>query len=226
MPPGYDAMLGWTMAKRPQSPAEEALNSATHGLGALLSVAFLAVLVTFAALRGSARHVVACALFGATLVLLYLLSALYHGLRNPRVKPLFRVLDHAGIYLLIAGTYTPFCLIGLRGGWGWSLVGTIWGLALLGIAFKALLGFRYEIISALFYLVMGWLVILALGPLVRALPRPALLWLLGGGVAYTTGLAFYALDSRLRFGHAVWHLFVLAGSACHAVAVIGWLIPR
>ena len=99
-------------------------------------------------------------------------------------------------------------------------------MCILDDAFKALLGFRYEIISALFYLVMGWLVILALGPLVRALPRPALLWLLGGGVAYTTGLAFYALDSRLRFGHAVWHLFVLAGSACHAVAVIGWLIPR
>jgi len=207
-----------------ERPKGEWLNSLTHGFGWVLSIAALVVMVVFAALHGSTRHVVGTTIFGATMVLLYATSTLYHAFRGPRVKKVFRVLDHAAIYLLIAGTYTPFCLTVLRGPWGWSLFGVVWGLAVLGIVFKSVFGHRYEILSVSLYLAMGWLALVAILPLWRALPPWGMVWLFGGGVFYTLGTLFYAWE-RLPFNHAIWHLFVLAGSACHVVAVMAFIIP-
>ena len=204
--------------------AAELANSVTHGLGAVLSVLALVLLVVLAALHGTARHVVGSAIFGATLVLLYTMSTLYHALRNPRAKRVFKILDHSAIYLLIAGTYTPFCLATLRGGWGWSLFGVVWGLAAAGVAFKTVFTGRFELLSTAVYLAMGWMVMVAAVPLWRALPAPGMAWLLAGGACYTAGVGFYAWR-RLRFHHAVWHLFVLGGSLCHVVAVLGSVIP-
>jgi len=205
--------------------AAELANSITHGLGAVLSVLALVLLVVLAALHGTARHVVGAAIFGATLVLLYTMSTLYHALRNPRAKRVFKILDHSAIYLLIAGTYTPFCLATLRGGWGWSLFGVVWGLAALGVAFKAVFTGRFELLSTAVYLAMGWMVMVAAVPLWRALPAPGMAWLMAGGACYTLGVAFYVWH-RLKFHHAVWHLFVLGGSLCHVVAVLGSVIPQ
>jgi len=210
--------------KAPEHPWTELLNSLTHGFGAALSIAVLAVMVVFAAMKGGARHVVSVTIFGSMLVLLYTMSTLYHAFRGPRVKKVFRILDHSCIYLLIAGTYTPFCLVTLRGSWGWSLFGVIWGLAVLGITFKSVFGHRWEILSGIVYLAMGWIVVIAIVPLWRNLPGGGLFWLFGGGFFYTTGMIFYAWD-RPPFSHAIWHLFVLAGSASHVVAVMGWVIP-
>jgi hemolysin III len=208
----------------PEHPWAERLNSLTHGLGWALSIAALVVMVVFAAIHGSARHVVGTTIFGSTMVLLYAMSTLYHAFRGPRVKQVFRILDHAAIYLLIAGTYTPFCLTVLRGPWGWSLFGVIWGLAALGIAFKSVFGNRYELFSVTVYLAMGWLALVAILPLWRALPPWGMAWLFGGGIFYSLGTLFYAWE-RLPFNHAVWHLFVLAGSGCHVVAVMAFVIP-
>jgi hemolysin III len=203
----------------------ELANSLTHGLGAALGVAALVLMVVFASLRGSARHIVGAAVFGSTLVLAYTMSTLYHALRGPRVKFVFRILDHNAIFLLIAGTYTPFCLATLRGGWGWSIFGTIWGLAALGITFKSIFIQRLGWLSLVVYLGMGWLVIIAAKPLAAALSPGGLAWLLGGGVFYSAGVAFYAWK-RLPYHHAVWHLFVLGGSLCHVMAVLLFVIPR
>ena len=181
--------------------------------------------MVLAALHGTARHVVGAAIFGATLVLLYTMSTLYHALRNPRAKRVFKILDHSAIYLLIAGTYTPFCLATLRGGWGWSLFGVVWGLAAAGVVFKSVFIGRFEILSTAVYLAMGWMVMVAAVPLWRALPAPGMAWLMAGGACYTLGVAFYAWH-RLKFHHAVWHLFVLGGSLCHVVAVLGSVIPQ
>lgn len=207
-----------------EHPRSELINSLSHGIGWALAIAALVVMVVFAALKGSARHVVGTALFGSTLVLLYAMSTLYHAFRGPRVKRVFRILDHSAIFLLIAGTYTPFCLTVLRGPWGWSLFGVVWGLAALGVVFKAVFGPRHEALSTGIYLAMGWLVLIAIFPLWRALPGWGLFWLFGGGFCYSLGTVFYALE-RLPFNHAVWHLFVIAGSACHVVAVMAFVIP-
>lgn len=214
------------MKAEPQDvhPWTELLNSLTHGFGAALAIAALTIMVVFAALEGSARHVVSVTLFGSTLVLLYMMSTLYHAFRNPKVKKVFRILDHSAIFLLIAGTYTPFCLVTLRGTWGWSLFGVVWGLAALGIVFKSVFGPRWEILSTLLYLAMGWIALIAILPLWRALPGGGLACLFGGGLFYSGGVAFYAWD-RPPFAHAIWHLFVLAGSSAHVVAVMIWVIP-
>jgi hemolysin III len=153
------------------------------------------------------------------------MSTLYHALRGPRVKRVFHILDHSAIYLLIAGTYTPFCLTTLRGAWGWSLFGVVWGLAALGVAFKSVYTGRFEFLSTGVYLGMSWMVMVAALPLWRALSRPGLVWLLAGGACYTLGVVFYAWH-RLKFHHAIWHLFVLAGSLCHVVAVLGYVLPH
>jgi hemolysin III len=204
--------------------AAETANSITHGLGVVLSVAALVLLTAEAARHGTARHVVGAAIFGATLVLLYAMSTLYHALSHPRAKRVFHILDHSAIYLLIAGTYTPFCLSTLRGAWGWSLFGTVWGLAALGVAFKSVYTGRFEYLSTAVYLAMSWMVMIAAKPLWRALPRAGMAWLLAGGCCYTLGVAFYSWH-RLKFHHAVWHLFVLGGSLCHVAAVYGYVIP-
>lgn len=203
---------------------EEIANSATHGVGAALSVAGLVVLVVIAALRGTALQVLACAVYGATLVLLYLSSTLYHALTNGRAKRVFRILDHASIYLLIAGTYTPFTLVALRGAWGWSLFGVVWALAVAGVVLKCFFTGRFHALSTTVYVLMGWLAVVAIRPLLGAIPWSGFLWLLAGGLLYTLGVVFFA--SRRRYAHAVWHLFVLAGSACHFLAVYRYILSR
>lgn len=203
---------------------EEIANSVTHGVGLLLSIAGLALIVTLAALRGTAWHVVSCSIYGATLVLLYLASTLYHSLQGKRLKRLFRTFDHSAIYLLIAGTYTPFTLVLLRGSLGWALFGTVWGIALAGIVFKAFSTDGYAIISTALYIAMGWLCVVGIKPLFAALAWHGFIWLFAGGIFYTGGVIFYA--SRRRFAHAIWHVFVLCGSVCHYVAVILYVIPK
>jgi len=202
----------------------EIANSVTHGLGALLSVLALVLLVVPGALHGSAMRVVTGAVFGTSLVLLYCMSTLYHALTNLRAKRVFQILDHSAIYVLIAGTYTPFCLVALRGAWGWSLFGVIWGLAILGVTFKAVFGDRYEVLSTVVYLGMSWMIVVAALPLYRCLPAGGLAWLGAGGAFYTLGVGFFAWRG-LRFHHAVWHLFVLGGSLCHVIAVVGYVMP-
>jgi hemolysin III len=206
------------------SPREEQANSLSHALGLGLSVAGLALLVIFAARRGDAWVLVSTALFGATLVLLYAASTLYHAARSDRHKIRLRRLDHAAIFLLIAGTYTPFLLISLRGPWGWSLFGVIWGLALLGTLMKVWWTGRFRGLSTALYIAMGWIVVIAANPLLEHVPRGSLGLLLAGGLCYTGGTVFY-LWRRLPYHHAIWHLWVLAGSACHWAAVFFFLIP-
>ena len=198
---------------------EEVANAVTHGVGAGLSVAACVVLVVLAAGTGDAWTVVSFSIYGVTLMLMYVASTLYHSIRSPRVKPIFRILDHIAIYLLIAGTYTPFALINLRGGWGWSLFGILWGLALIGAIFKVSHTGRMEIFSTAVYVAMGWLVLIALKPALDAIDRMGILWLLIGGCAYTLGLIFYAWG-RLPYNHAIWHVFVMGGRTCHFFAVL------
>lgn len=214
------------MAARHQSLGEEIANSVTHGAGLLASIAVVPVLVLAAVGRRDPWQIVGGAVFGATLVLLYLASTLYHALPAGRAKTILRVVDHAAIYLLIAGTYTPFTLGALRGPWGWALLGTIWGLALLGIAAKCTLGFRFPRLSTVLYLAMGWLVLIGLQPLVARVAPAGIAWLVAGGLCYTGGVVFYALDGRLRYSHALWHVFVMAGSVCHFVAVLRYAASR
>lgn len=202
---------------------EEIANSVTHGIGAALSVAALVILVIAAALRGAAAHIVSCAVFGATLVLLYLSSTLYHALTHAGAKRVFRIFDHAAIYLLIAGTYTPFTLVTLGGAWGWSLFAVVWTLAVAGIVLKCFFIGRFHALSTTVYVLMGWLAVVALRPLLHAIPPSGFFWILSGGLLYTLGVVFFA--SRRRYSHAVWHLFVLGGSACHVVAVYRYVLP-
>ena len=206
-------------AERAQSRGEEIANSVSHGLGLLAAVGAAPVLVVAAASRGSAAGVVGASVFAATIVTLYLTSTLYHALPGNRAKKVFRLLDHGAIFLLIAGTYTPFTLGVLHGAWGWTLFGLVWGLALVGIVLKAAGGVRYPMLSTIVYLAMGWLVLIAVEPLVERVPPWGLFWLLAGGIAYTVGVAFFAA-TRLRYSHFVWHLFVIAGTVCHFIAVL------
>lgn len=203
--------------------AEEWVHSLTHGVGMLLGIAALVLMVVFAAKTGSALRVVACAIFGSTLVVLYASSALYHGLRPGRAKRVFGVLDHTSIFLLIAGTYTPFTLVTLEGGVGWTLFGVIWGLAVGGIILEAVSRGRLRRLQVGLYLIMGWSIIVAIRPLLDALATEGLVLLVAGGLSYTLGVVFFAW--RRPFFHAVWHLFVLGGSTCHFFAVLLYVIP-
>lgn len=203
---------------------EEIANAITHGIGLLLSIAGFVVLLVLAAVRGTAWHIVACSIYGATLICLYTASTLYHAVISPRVKRALRIFDHAAIYLLIAGTYTPFLLVSLRGTWGWSLFGVIWGLAIAGVLFKLWFVERFAILSTAVYIAMGWLVVIAGKPVITHIPFTALIWLLAGGLAYTGGVIFFAAK-RIPYSHAIWHMFVLAGSICHYFAVLSTVIP-
>ncbi len=210
--------------KRPYRLGEEIANCVTHGIGVVLSIVSLTLLVAFAVRYGDGLHVAAAIVFGTALVLLYTASTLYHSFPWPKVKHVFKVLDHAGIYLLIAGTYTPFALITLGGTRGWWLFGTVWTLAIVGIALEAAWTYRPKWLSALVYLGMGWLGIFVIRPLAESLPSYGLWLLVAGGVAYTVGTVFYVLK-RVPYTHAVWHIFVLGGSACHVLAVMLAVIP-
>lgn len=207
---------------RPQSRGEEIANAISHGVGFALAVTSIPMLV-IAALPHGARAVVGAAVFAATASLLYLTSTLYHAIPNARAKHVLRLLDHSAIYLLIAGTYTPFTLGVLRGAWGWSLLGSIWGLAIFGVVVKSVGGFHMRGLSTALYLAMGWLVIIAARPLYLNVAPWGLFWLAAGGVAYTAGVAFYAAR-RMPYGHFVWHLCVLSGTACHFVAVLNYAV--
>ena len=206
--------------ERPQSLGEEIASSITHGLGLAGSIVVLPFLIIAASRDGDAWRVASATIFGVSLILLYAASTFYHALRPSRAKRVFRVIDHSAIYVLIAGTYTPFLLGPLRGAWGWSLLGVIWALAIAGIVMKATLGFRWARASTIVYLLMGWIGVIALKPLIENVTPEGLLWLFAGGLAYTGGVIFFVFDQRLRYAHAIWHLFVATGSVCHVVAVL------
>ena len=206
------------------SPREELANSITHGIGAVLAIGALGILTAFASLFGNTWHIVSCSIFGATLILLYTTSTLYHSIQIPQAKTVLRVLDHAAIFLLIAGTYTPFLLVNLRGPWGWSLLAVVWAIALLGVLFQVSLLRRWPVASVGLYVGMGFLIIVAIKPLVAALTPDGLRLLIAGGLAYILGLIFYGWR-RLPYHHAVWHLFVLAGSTFHFFSILFYVIP-
>lgn len=201
----------------------EKFNAVTHLVGAVLALAGSIVLIALAAQGGDPWKVVSVSIYGVTLVLLYSFSTLYHSLGG-RAKNILRELDHHGIYLLIAGTYTPFCLVTLRGSWGWSFFGTVWGLALLGSLQELRQNSGARILSVVIYVVMGWVALAALIPLLHALGPVGFAWLVAGGLFYTIGIIFYALDARLKHAHGVWHLFVIAGSATHYVAILKYVL--
>lgn len=207
------------------SPAEEIAHSVSHGIGIVLAIAGLTMLVTRAALHGGAREITGAAIFGATLILLYVASTLYHAIPIARAKRVLRVIDHSSIYLLIAGTYTPFTLGPLLGPWGWSLLAVVWTGAVGGILWKTVALGRAPIVSVLLYLGMGWSVVVAFEPLVERLPAGGVTLLVAGGLCYSFGLVFFAWK-RLPFHHFIWHLFVLAGSVCHYFAVLHYVLPR
>jgi hemolysin III len=205
------------------SVKEEIVNVITHGLGLLLSIPALVLLIVYASLYGTVWHIVSFSIYGSTLVTLYLASTLYHAARKPKVKENLNIFDHAAIYLLIAGTYTPFLLVTLRGPWGWSLFGVVWGLAVVGVVMKFFFMSKYKIVSALAYVLMGWVIIIAVKPLINNLDTGGLWWLLAGGISYTIGAVLYTLK-RLPYHHGIFHVFVLGGSFAHWVAVFCYVL--
>jgi hemolysin III len=206
------------------SLGEEIANGITHGIGAALSIAGLVILVVLGARYGDAWHIVSFSIYGSTLIILYLASTLYHSIQHPQAKEVFRIIDHASVYLLIAGTYTPFMLVSLRGAWGWSLFGVIWGLTVLGIGFKIFFINRFKVISTLVYVLMGWLGVIAIKEMIANIETGGLIWLFAGGISYTIGVIFYAWK-KLPYNHTIWHLFVLGGSICHFFAILFYVLP-
>lgn len=212
----------WLKDSKQQTRVEEIGNTTTHAMGAILSVVALVLLVQFNLNQESQIKLISSVVFGITLLFMYLSSTIYHGLTHQRLKQIFRIVDHASIFLLIAGTYTPFMLVTLKGFWGWALFIFVWSLGVLGILFKIFFGHRYEILSVLIYLTMGWSAVVAAKPIYLSLSFSGLLCVVAGGVCYTIGVVFYAWE-RLKFSHMVWHLFVLMGSAFHFFAVLFYL---
>ncbi|MCM3038320.1 hemolysin III family protein [Paenibacillus motobuensis] len=204
---------------------EEVANAITHGIGAMLSLAGLVLLIVFSSLQGTAWHVVSFTIYGVSMLLLYVCSTLVHSFKEGKVKDLFEFFDHSSIYLFIAGTYTPLLLIAVRGPLGWSLFGVVWGIALLGVLFKAFFVKRFLFMSTIFYLIMGWLIIIAWGPLTAAIPQPGIVLIVTGGILYTLGTIFYVWRI-FPYHHAIWHLFVLAGSVTHFFAILLYLLPH
>jgi len=206
------------------SRREEVANAITHGIGAFLSIAALALLIAFSSLFGTAWHVVSFTIYGITMMLLYASSTLVHSFPEGKVKDLFEIFDHASIYLFIAGTYTPFLFVIVRGSLGWTLFGIIWGIAISGVVFKAFFTKKFLFLSTLFYIAMGWLIVLAWNPLVETLPTGGIVLLIVGGILYTLGTIFYVWRG-FPYHHAIWHLFVLAGSAAHFFAILLYVLP-
>jgi hemolysin III len=202
---------------------EEWLNASSHGIGLALSIVGFVFLLLLAIHRGTAWCVASCIVYGCSLMSLYLASTLYHSATSSRCKRALRFFDHAAIFLLIAGTYTPFLLVSLRGVWGWSLFAVVWGCAVLGILFKLRFLGRHQALSTAVYVIMGWLVVVAIKPLAAHVSSTALIWLISGGVSYTVGVLFFA-SRRIPFGHVVWHAFVLAGSICHYFAIVNAVV--
>jgi len=209
-------------AGRQPSQGEEIANSISHGLALVAALVGTPYLLIHAARHEDGWFVIGASIFAATMIFLYLSSTLYHALPVGKAKRVFRIIEHSAIFLLIAGTYTPFTLGVLRGAWGWTLLGLVWGLAATGVALKVFNKGTHPILSTSLYLLMGWLIVFAVDPLVARVPTTGLAWLVAGGVSYTAGVVFFALDSRIRYGHLVWHLFVMTGTACHYFAVLGY----
>jgi hemolysin III len=203
---------------------EEIANSVTHGFGAALGVAALSILVIFAAQHGDVWRVVSFSVYGSSLILLYVASTLYHAIQNDKAKKVFRLFDYVGIFLLIAGTYTPFTLITFRGALGWTIFGLIWGIAIVGIVLTMVFFDRLRILLILTFMAMGWMVLFAIKPMIASLPTGGIVWLAAGGLTYTLGMGFYAWR-RLPYHHAIWHLFVLGGSACHFFCILFYVLP-
>jgi hemolysin III len=211
--------------ERKQALEEEFANSITHLIGVLFSIVAIALLITFSVLNGTAIHIVSCSLFGGSILLLYTFSTLYHAIQSPQIKPLLRTFDHVSIYFLIAGTYTPFLLMGIGGLTGWIYFGVIWMLALAGIVFKIFYTHRFRRLSLVLYLSMGWLAVFFIQPLIRNLDASELSLIASGGIAYTLGVIFYT-NKSMRFSHAIWHLFVLAGTVLHFIAIMFMITSR
>ncbi len=207
------------------SPLEEKINIVSHGIGFILSIAAVALLVTYAALYGSVLHIVSVSIFGASLMILYAASTVYHSARTPVVRSRLRIFDHASIYVLIAGSYTPYTLVTLKGTTGWTLFGVSWGLALTGIILKLFFTGKYDMFSTIMYLFMGWVIVFAIKPLMNNLSSQGLLWLFIGGMAYSVGAVVYGIK-RIKFNHAIFHIFVLMGSFAHFVSVFFYVIPK
>ena len=205
------------------SKTEEILNVATHGLGFLMSVAALTILVIFSSLYGNAWHIVSFSIYGASLVILYLASTAFHLVQKQKIRNWLNVFDNISIYLLIAGTYTPFLLVTLRGPWGWSFFGIVWGLAIAGIVLKLFFTGQFNLVSTIIYVALGWIILIAISPLSNALSFDGLMWLLAGGICYSVGAVFF-LFNKLPFNHAIFHVLVVAGSACHFVAVFWYVL--
>lgn len=208
------------ITRRNQSLQEEIANTISHAIALVAALIGVVFLIRHAALKGDTAFVVGTSVFSASMVMLYLASTLYHALPQGKTKAVFRVIEHSGIFLLIAGTYTPFTLGILYGPWGWSLFGIIWGLALIGVILKLCFKASHPILFTCLYLLMGWTVVIAIEPLMAIMPREGLMLLVAGGLSYTLGVAFFATDSSLKFGHFIWHLFVIGGTTCHYFAVL------
>ncbi len=211
------------MIQNRYSIGEEIAHTVTHGIGILFSIAGLAVVVAFSSLNGDAWHITSTSIYGTTLILLYTASSLYHGIPYSRAKQLLRKFDHTAIFLLIAGTYTPFTLVNLRGPWGWSLFGLVWGIAIIGVVLELICSKRYKRLSISLYLGLGWLILIAIKPMLATVETGGLVLLLAGGLCYSLGVIFYVWK-KLKYHHAIWHLFVLAGSAIHFFSVLFYVI--
>lgn len=211
------------VSKLDYSHREEVANVITHGLGVLLSIVALWLMVVYAVRDFDATRVISVSIFGGTLILLYLMSTLYHSFRDPELKQLFRILDHSSIYLLIAGSYTPFTLVYLEGTWAWVIMSITWTFAVSGVVFKIFFIKRFHLLSTALYVAMGWTVLIAIKPLIESTPTGAMVWLTVGGLLYTGGVVFY-LWNKLPYNHAIWHLFVMGGSASHFCAVFWYIL--
>jgi hemolysin III len=206
------------------SQEEELANRLTHSFAAVLSMIGLVFLLIVASRTGDPYRIVSAAIFCGSLSLFYVISTLYHTIRQPRIRYVFRILDHIGIFLVIAGSYTPFTLVSLRDGSGWMIFGLVWGLAIAGAIFKAFMTHRLVFLAPVFYIALGWLIVIDLEGLLTMVPSKGILWLLAGGLFYTVGIIFYAID-HIPFNHAIWHVFVITGSFCHYLAVLWYVIP-
>ena len=206
------------------SPVEEKTNIISHAIGFILGIVALVLLVTYASLYGNVWHIVSFSIFGTSLVVLFAASTFYHSVKKPELRNKLRIIDHVSIYILIAGTYTPFTLVTLNGPIGWSIFGTAWGLALTGTILKLFFTGKYKIISTLIYVFMGWIIVFAIKPVINNLSLECLLWLFAGGMAYTVGAILYSIK-KIKFNHAIFHVFVLIGSFCHFVSVFFYVLP-
>ena len=206
------------------SPTEEKINIISHAIGFILSIVAFVLLVTHATLHGDVWHIISFSIFGASLIILYAASTFYHSAKKPELRKRMKIIDHASIYVLVAGTYTPFTLVTLNGTLGWVIFGSSWGLALTGIILKLFFTGRYNLISTSMYVFMGWIIVFAIKPLINILPSEGFLWLLAGGISYTIGAILYSIK-KIKFNHAIFHMFVLTGSLCHCISVFFYVLP-